>query len=156
MIYWFCGQSGTGKTTLANRLKLYFDILNRPSIHLDGDDLRKIFGGTYKQEHFVQEYRDTNTRKLQKFVEYIEAQGINVIVSTVNSNKIIREELKQRNPNVIEIIVINNKPFVREHNKYSDFEYPTDNFISIDTGLEHDLEINFKKLLTELTIKKCI
>lgn len=134
MIYWFIGQPGCGKTTLAKKLKAELNVLGFPAIHLDGDDLRHIFGGTYKQEHFTKEYRDTNTRKLQTFVEYIEAQNINVIVSTVNADREIREELKKRNPRVREVYVINSGEHVREGNKYKDFEAPLENFIQVDTN----------------------
>jgi len=134
MIYWFIGQPGCGKTTLAKLLKAELNAKGSPAIHLDGDSLRVIFGGTYKQEHFTKEYRDTNTRKLQNFVEYIEAQGINVIVSTVNGDRAIREELKTRNKSVVEIYVINSGPHVREDRKYSDFEEPMERFIFVDTN----------------------
>jgi len=134
MIYWFIGQPGCGKTSLARELKARFDATGVPAVHLDGDDLRNIFGGTYKTEHFTKEYRDNNTRKLQVFVEYLEHQGINVIVSTVNSDRLIREELKSRNPNVREIYVINSGKHVREERKYNDFEEPITNFITVDTN----------------------
>lgn len=134
MIYWFIGQPGCGKTTLAKALKASFDTSGKPSIHLDGDDLRVIFGGTYKQEHFTKEYRDTNTRKLQLFVEHIEAQGVNVIVSTVNGDRGVREELKGRNPKVVEIYVVNSGPHVREDRKYNDFEEPLEKFVEVDTN----------------------
>lgn len=134
MIYWFIGQPGCGKTTLAKTLKSEFDSKGVASIHLDGDSLRVIFGGTYKAEHFTKEYRDTNTRKLQQFVEYIEAQGIHVIVSTVNGDRAVREELKKRNPHAVEIYVVNSGPHVREERKYLDFEEPLENFIFVDTN----------------------
>lgn len=152
MIYWFIGQPGTGKTTLAKKLKQHFDISCKPSIHLDGDDLREIFGGTYKAEHFTKEYRDTNTRKLQNFVEYIEKQGIHVIVSTVSGNRIIREELKERNSNVVEIFVKSSKSHVREDRAYADFELPPENTITIDTGISSVYE-NFTYLLDTLLDK---
>lgn len=153
MIYWFIGQPGCGKTTLAQMLKEHFDNITRPSIHLDGDDLRVIFGGSYKTEHFTKEYRDTNTRKLQLFVEHIEKQGINVIVSTVNGNRAIREELKTRNPSVVEIFVENSKPHVREERAYSDFERPIFIYgttICIDTGSHPNPESSFFELHKKL------
>jgi adenylylsulfate kinase-like enzyme len=150
MIYWFIGHPGTGKTTLARMLKTHFDDNNQPSIHLDGDDLRFIFGGTYKSEHFTKEYRDTNTRKLQLFVEYIEKQGVDVIVSTVNGTRSIREELKTRNTGVFEIFVQNSKPHIREDRKYSDFEDPLDNCLVIDTSAHPNPESSFSWLLNKL------
>lgn len=150
MIYWFIGQPGCGKTTLAKMLKKHFDNIGNPTIHLDGDDLRVIFGGTYKTEHFTKEYRDTNTRKLQAFVEHVEKQGIDVVVSTVNGNRDIREELKSRNPRVVEVYVQNTKPHVREDRAYFDFESPVDNCVVIDTGNYLSLEETFTILLEKL------
>lgn len=145
MIYWFIGQPGSGKTTMARELKKYFDANKVPSVHLDGDNLRVIFGGQYKTEHFTKEYRDSNTRKLQIFVEHIEKQGVNVVVSTVNSDRAIREELKSRNKRVCEIYVYNSGPHVREERKYTDFEAPKFNFISIDTNGK-SIEESFRQL----------
>ena len=38
MIYWFYGQPGAGKTTLANALNLRIN-----GIQVDGDDVRNVF-----------------------------------------------------------------------------------------------------------------
>jgi adenylylsulfate kinase-like enzyme len=134
MIYWFIGQPGCGKTTLAKALKNALNAQGTAAIHLDGDDLRVIFGGTYNKEHFTKEYRDSNTRKLQNFVEYMEKQGVSIIVSTVNGDRAIREELKARNPRVKEIYVTNTGKHVREDRKYVDFEEPVTNFLTVNTN----------------------
>ena len=44
MVIWLTGQPGSGKTTLANELLLYFKKEGTPKriINLDGDDLRNI------------------------------------------------------------------------------------------------------------------
>ena len=41
MIYWFTGQPGSGKTTLANALMERLNTKNM--LHIDGDGLRDIF-----------------------------------------------------------------------------------------------------------------
>ena len=40
MIYWFTGQPGAGKTTLADWLATHY---HTKAIKIDGDDIRKIF-----------------------------------------------------------------------------------------------------------------
>ena len=149
MIYWLIGQPGTGKTTLARALKSHFDANGLPSIHLDGDDLRKIFGGTYHQEHFTKEYRDNNTKKLQDFVEYIDNQGISVVVSTVNPTRSVRNVFKHRNKKVKEIYVVNYGNHLREDYAVKEFEEPMDDFILVNTtGLKP--EESFKMLMGNL------
>ena len=135
MIYWFIGQPGCGKTTLARLLKEEMDNLHFPAIHLDGDDLRKIFG-TYQPEHFTKEYRLEWTRKLQSLVAHLNSQGVSVIVSTVNPYKDVREEFKLMYPtDMKEIYVYTQTPRVRQEYWCKDFEEPMENkqTIWIDT-----------------------
>jgi adenylylsulfate kinase len=50
MIYWFTGQPGSGKTTLAKKLQnwLQTDKKNwrKTVFHIDGDQLRELFPNT--------------------------------------------------------------------------------------------------------------
>lgn len=55
-------------------------------------------------------------------------------LSTVNGDRGIREELKQRNSRVKEIYVTNTGPHVREDRKYFDFEEPVDNYVPVNTN----------------------
>src|SRR2546428_11895936 len=42
MIYWFTGQPGSGKTTLAIALKSALQKRGQPVVHLDGEFLREL------------------------------------------------------------------------------------------------------------------
>jgi len=42
MIYWFTGQPGAGKTTLAVALQKELKKRGHPAVHLDGDILRAV------------------------------------------------------------------------------------------------------------------
>ena len=42
MIYWFTGQPGSGKTTLAIALKSALQQRGRPVVHLDSEFLREL------------------------------------------------------------------------------------------------------------------
>jgi adenylylsulfate kinase len=134
MIYWFIGQPGCGKTTLARRLKKHFDANGNPSIHLDGDDLRKIFGNAYAKENFTKEYRTEQTRALQRFVAHVADQGIDVIISTVNPYREVREEFKKSQKKMREIHVSTSDIRGRESFHVKDFEEPVTNYIAIVTG----------------------
>ena len=65
MIYWFTGQPGAGKTTLA---KAMIKECNDNCIHIDGDGLRDLFQNLYQYVEeskidFFQYYGDTFTDK---------------------------------------------------------------------------------------------
>ncbi len=151
MIYWFIGQPGCGKTTLARRLKKEFDAKGHPAVHLDGDDLRKIFAVSYDDpKNFSKEYRIEQTRCLQRFVAYLADQGIDVIVSTVNPYRDVREEFKNSRKDVREIQVDTNDKRGREDKWVKDFEPPHTNHLFILTGGKYSEEDSFRCLYSYL------
>ena len=129
MIYWLIGQPACGKTTLAKKLKEVMDT----ALYLDGDELRRIFGNTNPKEHFTREWREEQTKVLQRFVAYVADQGFNIIIATVNPYRNIREEFKKSRNDVTEIYV--HKTDKREREKYNvpDYEPPLENFVDINT-----------------------
>ncbi len=135
MIYWLIGQPGCGKTTLAKRLAEKLISIQRPTIHLDGDALRSIFAVPYNKETLGKEWRIEQTRILQRFVAYIADQGINVVVSTVNPYKAVREEFKKSRKDVREIHVWSEDLLTRKDKWVKDFEEPlAEAHIGIKTG----------------------
>ena len=101
MIYWFIGQPECGKTTLAKKLKQVIPT----ALYLDGDELRRIFKTNNPVEHFTREWREEQTRILQRFIAHIADQGIIVIIATVNPYRNIREEFKKSRTDILEIYV---------------------------------------------------
>lgn len=131
------------KTTLAKMLR---EAMCSP-LYLDGDELRKIFGKSNdNKENFTREYREEQTRILQRFVGYVSDQGINVIIATVNPYRNIREEFKKSRNDVVEIYVHKSDKRARENFNVTDYEPPLENFVDIDTT--HDTpDVSFNKVL---------
>ena len=150
MIYWFIGQPGCGKTTLARRLKKHFDANGTPALHLDGDDLRKLYGA-YSAEHFTKEYRIEWNRILQRFTAYFADQGIIVIVSTVNPYRDVREEFKAARKDLKEIYVHTDEVRGRENFHVKDFEAPETNYTSIKTGDGRSEDESFQIFVSQLS-----
>lgn len=143
MIYWFIGQPGCGKTTMARLLRSELAAKGDTAIHLDGDDLRKIYGA-YKQEHFTKEYRIEWNRILQRLAGHFADQGVTVILSTVNPYRDNREEFKKSRKDVCEVYVQTSDIRGREHFWAKDFEPPLENFINLLTGAGLTAEESFK------------
>ena len=141
MIYWFTGQPGAGKTTLAKHLVNYFE--NNNVIHVDGDDLRDIF----QNKDYSEVGRRKNIEGAQDIARFMSKKGFNVIVSLVSPYKDQRDQFKENNE-VIEVYVHTKEERGREGFHVSNYEKPTDNFVEIDTSNRKEVDS-----FIELTIK---
>ena len=146
MIYWIIGQSCSGKTTLAK----LFHAQGTNLLYLDGDDLRKIFGNSYSPAHFTREYREEQTKCLQRFVAHISDQGFIVVVATVNPYRDIREQFKRSRDDVTEIYIHKTDARQREHFAVVDYEEPLTDFIDINTT-GHTPEESLRELLRKIS-----
>lgn len=84
MIYWFYGQPGAGKTTLAKALLEKVD-----AVHIDGDDIRKVFNN----QDYSKEGRIKNLTLINNIVRFLDHKGFNVIASVVSPYQEVRDQL---------------------------------------------------------------
>ena len=144
MIYLFIGQPGSGKTTLAKKMKLWLqtDKKNwRKSVfHIDGDELRELF----PNKDYSKEGREKNIQKAFDIAKYLQSTDADVVISLVSPYKELREKLKEE-CKVVEIYCHTKKMRGREDKFALDFEPPTEYFVDLDTS---DIPENtFNKLL---------
>ena len=125
MIYWFTGQPGAGKTTLAKAL---IEKCSNNCVHVDGDGLRDLF----QNFDYSEEGRRKNIQSVLDLCRFLDSKGFCVVVSVVAPYKEMRESLKSTNK-VTEIYVHTTELRGRENYFAKDYEPPTDDFISIDT-----------------------
>ena len=129
MIYWFTGQPGAGKTTLAKELAKYLQSNQKGIHHIDGDDLRDIF----KNKDYSEAGRRKNIELAQNIAKFLSIKNNDVIVSLVSPFKDQRDDFKKDMVNVVEIYVHTTEERGREGFHVSDYQQPTDKFINIDT-----------------------
>lgn len=134
MIYWFTGQPGAGKTTLAKHLISYLSNTERV-IHIDGDDLRDIF----KNKDYSETGRRRNIERAQDIARFMNEKGHSVVVSLISPYKDQRDEFKENN-DVIEIYVHTSEVRGREDFHVLDYDPPTEDFIYLDTTNKRDDE----------------
>ena len=125
MIYWFTGQPGAGKTTLAKAL---IKECNDNCIHIDGDGLRDLF----QNFDYTPKGRVKNIQSVLDLCRFLDDKGLTVVVSVVAPYRDMRESLKSTNE-VTEIYVHTTEIRGRENYFAKDYEPPLDDFISMDT-----------------------
>jgi adenylylsulfate kinase len=128
MIYWFTGQPGAGKTSIA---EILITKLPKNTFHVDGDDLREIFNN--------KDYSETGRRKnielAQHITHFLHNKGNDVIVSLVSPYRDQREEFKTKFGNdIIEIYVHTENLRGREDFHVKNYEEPLENFLDMDTS----------------------
>ena len=128
MIYWFTGQPGHGKTTLAKAMLDHLAAEGIEAFHVDGDDLRALTTNA----DYSRGGRENNIRRAQLLAHYLQSKGHTVVVSLVAPYRDIREELKAA-ADVTEVYVHTTETRGREEKHASDYEAPLTDFIDIDT-----------------------
>lgn len=137
MIYWFTGQPGHGKTTLALGLIAQLRRLGYAPHHIDGDDLRDI---TCNKD-YSEEGRVNNVRNAQSIARYLHSKNEVVVVSLIAPYREMREDLKSAT-GATEIFVHTSEVRGREGNHVGNYEVPQSDFIDLNTG--------------ELSVKDCV
>ena len=142
-LYWFTGQAGAGKTTLAILLKskLEKQFLNKKFVILDGDEIREIFNN----QDYSKEGRLNNVQMVQNCCRFLIKNDIVPIVCMVSPFAQQRRELCDE-VNGFEIFVHCSEVRGREHFHVDYYEKPT--------YMEYEVWIEAKKILTIDTTNK--
>jgi adenylylsulfate kinase-like enzyme len=149
-LYWFTGQPGAGKTTLAQllKLKLEEDFSFKKIVILDGDEIRDLFNN----KDYSIDGRKKNVELVQNCCRFLVKNEIVVIVCMVSPFSDQRSQIVKE-LNGVEIFVECIEERGREQFHVDYFEEPsyTNNYqsISINTSYKKDEE-SFKLLWKKL------
>ena len=139
-LFWITGLSGVGKTTLANLLKKRFEELSIPSISIDGDIIREVFGDNRKYDR---ESRLQTAYKYSKLCSYLVKQNTHIICSTISLFNEIQQWNRSNIKNYYEILIKRDlKQIIEEDNKciYKKvLKQEVHNVVGIDIKAEYPL-----------------
>jgi len=99
---WFTGLSSAGKTTLSHAVYQQLRSAGYKVELLDGDTVRQNLS---KDLGFSKEDRDENIRRIGFVAELLARNGVIAIVAAISPYRAIRDELKSRIANFVEIYV---------------------------------------------------
>lgn len=102
-VLWFTGLSGSGKTTLSLEIEKKFKDMGIPHVQrLDGDIVRKALT---KDLGFSKADRDENIRRVGFVAKLLSDNGIPTLCAFISPYRDVRNEVRQRCLNFIEIFV---------------------------------------------------
>lgn len=99
---WFTGLSGAGKTTITQALEKKLRAADVKLEVLDGDIVRT---NLTKGLGFSKEDRDENIRRIGFVSHLLTRNGVIVLVSAISPYRAIREEVRQRIGDFVEVFV---------------------------------------------------
>ena len=101
ILFWITGLSGSGKTTIAKKIKKDIIQLYGPTLLVSGDNLRKIFNFN----KYTYNERVSNSKKFCKFAKFVTNQKINLIFAAVGLMDSMRKWYRNNIDNYIEIYI---------------------------------------------------
>jgi cytidine diphosphoramidate kinase len=81
MIVWLVGLSGAGKTTIARELHRQWQAKDPATVLIDGDEIRQIFKHDQNSAAYTLAGRRINGERIAAMSAWLDAQGINAVVS---------------------------------------------------------------------------
>ena len=94
-VLWFTGLSGSGKSTIANRLEQRLHALGKHTYLLDGDNVRH---GLNSDLGFSEEDRAENIRRVGEVARLMTDAGLVVLVSFISPFRAERDRIRSRLP----------------------------------------------------------
>lgn len=99
---WFTGLSGAGKSTISAIIEQRLRAAGAKVEVLDGDVVRENLS---KGLGFSKEDRDTNIRRIGFVCELLSRNGVIAMVAAISPYRAVREDIRARIPNFVEIYV---------------------------------------------------
>lgn len=100
MVIWVTGVSGSGKTTIANKVYKTIKLKNKNTVYLDGDEFRSIFNNDLGYEL---EDRDKNAIRMTRLCQFLSEQRINIVCGANLTSQYYRDWCRENIKNYFEV-----------------------------------------------------
>ena len=127
-LFWITGLSGSGKTTIAKKVKKDIEKKYGPTLLINGDDLRKFF----LLNGFSKNNRLENAYKFSKLFKLITNQNINIIFATVGMMHKIRKIFKKTVKNFFIIYIKSDVKIIKQKKQKKMYFKFRENIVGVD------------------------
>ncbi len=143
MVIWIIGLSGSGKTTITD--KVYNEVSSKVKniVKIDGDVIREMF--SYDLGHSIED-RKKNAHRISKLCQFLENQNMIVICSILSAFEYDRQWNRENIKNYYEIYIRTSKDVLIKRdskNIYGRFlKGKINNVVGFDIPFEEPIEPN--------------
>lgn len=147
ILYWITGLSGSGKTTIGNRL--YYELKQKEEnvVLLDGDVLKSIIG---EDLGYTESDRRKRAGKYARICKMLTDQGIIVICCTIAMYEEVREWNRKNNKSYVEVFLDVPMEVLIERDQKGMYSQYKDGKINNVAGM--DVQVEFPRN-SDLTLK---
>lgn len=100
-ILWFTGLSGSGKSTISEKVYAKLKQEGYPVEHLDGDAVREVFPTT----GFSKEERDSHVKRIGFVASLLQKHGVFVVASFISPYQDARDFVRHRSEDFTEVYI---------------------------------------------------
>jgi len=156
MVIWIIGLSGSGKTTLARQIVKKIKKINKNVVHVDGDEIRKVFGNDLG---YTPLDRKENAKRISLLCKTLSEQKINVVCSILSIFESSRAWNRKNINKYYEVFIDTPLKYLilRDSKKYySKFKNKKiKNLVGMDIKFERPKKANFV-IKNDISLKKFI
>lgn len=142
IVFWITGLSGSGKTSIAKKIKKSIELKYGKTVLFSGDDLRNILN----LKDYEKDKRLSYGKSYSKIVQNLSSQNINVIIATVSLFREIHNWNRKNIENYCEIYIKTKVTNIKKFKKKKLYFKSKKNLVGIDIMPEFPLRPDIKIL----------
>ena len=132
-VYWLTGLSGAGKTTIGRLWYEKLRLSGEPTVFLDGDELRQVFGGNMG---YSPEDRRKAAMNYARLCALLSKQGLTVICCTISMFDSVRAWNRENIPGYIEVYIKASMETLRRRDQKGLYSSGKQNVAGVDFQVE--------------------
>lgn len=137
-VYWITGLSGAGKTTIGDAVSVLLKQAGRPTVRLDGDALRQVFGEADRHDR---QSRLSLAQRYAGLCRLFSEQGLDVVCSTISLFREVHHWNRENIRHYVEVFLDVDADILRRRDPKGIYRRAGDGTIRDVAGLDLAVEL---------------